>query len=111
MTYEIKTRKAYDGWQALTTIEIGHSNDGVRILEISTGKVAYGLETRANVYYHKDLEDGTYIRSTMMFQDFFKSGIASATVKRVTEKSVVDLQKIALLKIDEIIKEAKNHYN
>lgn len=110
MTYEVKTQNGYNGWTAESTAEIGKTPEGTRVLELTTSKNNGGLAACANVYILKDLGDGFHSKSTVMFQDFRKHNIAATPCKRVTENAVIEAHNRALLKMDEIVQEAKAFY-
>ena len=50
------------------------------------------------------------VESFMMFQDFSKT-IDYPELKRATEKNILEGQKIALSKLDEVLQEFNQHYN
>ena len=110
MTYEIKTRKSYDGsWRAESHAKLGETTEGTRLLELCTYKVRGGLAAHANVFIYKE-ERGFTSKSTEIFGDFSKSGIAFTECKRVTEKALVKAHKLALLEMDNLIVKATAFY-
>ena len=110
MSYEVKTRKGHDGWKAESEAVLGETSEGTRILELTTTKVRGGLAAYANVFIQKDSGNGYLTKSTVIFQDFNKHGIAATPCKRVTEKAVLEVHERALLEMDEIVEEAKAFY-
>lgn len=48
MTYETKTSKGYDGWQAVSEAEIGQTAEGPRILKLRTAKTRGGIAASAS---------------------------------------------------------------
>ena len=106
MTYEIKTRKGYDGWMAESKAQLGDTPEGIRTLELTTSKISGGLAASANIFYYKP--DGS--KMTVIFQDFAKRGIAKTPCNRVTEKAVLQVHKKALQEMDRLIEEAKAFY-
>lgn len=109
MTYEVITHKAYDGWEARSEALLGETPEGLRILKLRTSKTCGGLDTTASVCIRQD--KGAYSSEThVIFQDFYKRGIAPTLCKRVTEKAVLEVHNRALLGMDALIKEATTFY-
>lgn len=111
MTYETKTSKGYDGWQAVSEAEIGQTAEGPRILKLRTAKTRGGLATSASVCIRKQAaQSGFMCETTEIFGDFFKSGIALTECRRVTEKAVLDVHQRALQDMDFLIRQARAFY-
>ena len=72
-------------------------------------KVRGGASSSATVYYLKG-EDGYQTKTTALFQDFAKYNLAQSHIKRVTEKSITEAHKIALLQMDDLVAEATAFY-
>jgi len=107
--YQITTSKGFNGWAAKTQYVLGETLDGTRVLELTTMKAKGGASSSAIVYYLKG--EGDYqTKTTALFHDFAKYNIAQSPIKRVTEKSITEAHKIALLQMDELIEEATNFY-
>jgi hypothetical protein len=98
MEIEIYKRRS-TGWQAKTAVPMP---DG-RVLEICTSKTFTGLVSRAQVYKI----DG-YMKSYVLFGDYSVALLESD--KRATEKSVMDLHRAALARIDDTLAAAKAFY-
>ncbi|MBI1183577.1 hypothetical protein GC194_04865 [bacterium] len=109
MNYEVKTKKGLNGWTAASTVELCQTKEGQRVLELETRKVSGGLAAFARVFYIKNT-GGFYTKSTMLFGDYEKGGIAATLVKRVTEKTVSEVHARALRQLENLIDEAKAFY-
>ena len=109
MTYQTQISKGYDGWQATSEAVLGETPEGTRILKLRTSKTRCGLSASASVCIRKG-EDGYAVETTVIFQDFFKSGIASQPCKRVTEKAIQGAHENALEHMGQLIKEATAFY-
>lgn len=110
MTYNIKTRKGYDGWEAVSETLLGDADGGQRILKLRTSKLNGRLAATASVSIRKNSGAGFMSETTEIFGDFYKRGIAETSCSRVTEKSVLDVHKRALLEMDALIDQAKAFY-
>lgn len=110
MSYPTHIRKGHDGWRAESEAELGETPEGTRMLELTTYKVRGGLAASANVFIKKDSGNGYFTKSTMIFQDFNKQGIAATPCKRVTEKAIHEVHSRALLEMDSLVDEAKAFY-
>lgn len=109
MNYEVITQKGYDGWEAKSEALLGETPEGLRILKLRTSKTRGGLDTTASVCIRQDR--GNYASETfVIFQDFYKRGIAPTACKRVTEKAVLEVHNRALLEMEALIKEATAFY-
>ena len=110
MTYKTKTRKGYDGWEVTSEAILGETPEGTRILKLRTSKNHGGLDTCACVCVRAN-RGAFFSETTEVFGDFYKRGIAPTPCKRITEKAVSEVHKFALLKMDDLIKEAKAFYS
>ncbi len=110
MNYKTKINKGYDGWQAQSEAIVGETPEGTRILRLRTSKVRGGLSSTASVSI-RSLKNGFATETTILFQDFFKSGIAPTPCNRVTEKSIEAAHKAALEQMESLIAEALAFYN
>ena len=111
MTYETKSSKGYDGWQAVSETEIGQTSEGPRILKLRTAKARGGLAASASVCIRKNAaQAGFMCETTEIFGDFYKSGIALTECRRVTEKAVLEVHSRALQDMDSLIEQAKAFY-
>ena len=111
MTYETKSSKGYDGWQAVSETEIGQTSEGPRILKLRTAKARGGLAASASVCIRKNAaQAGFMCETTEIFGDFYKSGIALTECRRVTEKAVLEVHSRALQGMDSLIVEAQEFY-
>ncbi len=107
MTYKTTIQHGANGLHAESLVQIGESLDGKRMLELYTSKGRGGLVSSARVKYHNEAAG---IITFAMFGDFSKPNIAFTPCKRATQKAVSQAHEIALLKMDEIIEEAKAFY-
>ena len=110
MTYETKTSKGYNGWQATSEAVIGETPEGKRILKLRTAKGRIGLSACASVCIRKNEGTEFVCETTEIFGDFYKGGIAVTECRRVTEKAVIEVHARALQEMDELIKQAKVFY-
>jgi hypothetical protein len=111
MTYETKTSKGFDGWQAVSEAEIGQIAEGKRILKLRTAKTRGGLAASASVCIRKQAgQAGFMCETTEIFGDFYKSGIALTECCRVTEKTVLEVHQRALQDMDLLTRQAKAFY-
>lgn len=111
MTYETKSSKGYDGWQATSEAEIGQTAEGPRILKLRTAKARGGLAASASVCIRKNAaQAGFMCETTEIFGDFYKSGIALTECRRVTEKAVLEVHSRALQGMDSLTRQAKAFY-
>ena len=111
MTYETKTSKGYDGWQAISEAEIGQTVEGARILKLRTAKTRGGLAASASVCIRRPAaQAGLMCETTEIFGDFYKSGIALTQCRRVTEKAVLEVHARALQDMDSLTRQAKAFY-
>ncbi len=111
MTYETTTHKDYSGaWSAKSVSTLGETPEGTRKLELVTTKVRGGIAASANVFIYKDQGTGFASKTTELFGDFYKRGIAQTPCNRVTEKAVKEVHSRALLEMDAVIAEAKVFY-
>ena len=111
MTFETTTHKDYSGaWRAESVAILGEVPEGTRKLELVTSKVRGGIAASANVFIYKDEGTGFSSKTTEIFGDFCKRGIAQTPCKRVTEKAVKEVHSRALLEMDAIVAEAKVFY-
>lgn len=110
MTYETKCSKGYDGWRAESVAVLGETPDGTRKLELTTSKTRGGIAAYATVYIYKDEDTGFSSRTTEIFGDFRKSGIAYTPCNRVTEKTILEVHNRALQDMGSLIKQAKAFY-
>ena len=111
MTYETATHKDYSGaWRAESLATLGETPEGTRKLELTTSKVRGGISASANVFIYKNEGTGFSSKTTEIFGDFCKRGIAFTECGRVTEKAVKKAHSHALLEIEAIIEEAKVFY-
>ncbi len=106
MTYETIIQKGYQGWEAQSEAVLGQTSKGTRILKLRTSKIKGGLSAFANVCVRSG-DDKFGTETTRIFEDFVKSNIAPTRVKRVSERAVIEVYKIALLQMDEIFNEVK----
>ncbi len=107
MTYETTIQKSYDGkWRGLSTTFLGDTQEGKRILELSTSKKSTGIASNANVFIHKP--DGS--KMTEIFGDFTKYNISQTNGKRATETAIRSVHELALLQMDDLVIEAKAFY-
>lgn len=109
MTYQTHITKGYDGWQGVSEAVIGETATGTRILKLRTSKIQGGLSAFASVCIRSG-KGNFQTETTRIFEDFVKSNIAPTRVKRVTERAVTDVHNLALLEMDDIVKEAKAFY-
>jgi len=109
MTYQTHISKGYDGWQATSEAVLGETQTGTRILKLRTSKSRGGLSASASVCIRKG-EDGYATETTVIFQDFFKSGIAPTPCKRVTEKAIQSAHENALEHMGQLVKDATAFY-
>ena len=87
MTYEFKAYKGCNGWEATSEVKIGTTNEGMRILQLSTSKINGGLDASGRVFIRK--HEGTHsVETTEILGDFYKRSIAPTPCKRVTQKLV-----------------------
>lgn len=111
MTYEIKTSKGLYGWRAESTVTLGETPEGKRVLELTTSKYGKGLSASVSVFIYKDCSSsGFSSKTTEMFGDFYKNGISTTPCNRVTEKAVIEVHKHALQHMDDLVTEAKTFY-
>lgn len=111
MTYETTTHKDYSGaWRAESIAVLGETPEGTRKLELTTSKVRGGIAATANVFIYKDEGTGFSSKTTEIFGDFYRSGIAVTPCKRVTEKAIKEVHSLALLEMAAIVTEAKAFY-
>jgi len=109
MTYQTHITKGHDGWEAKSEAVLGETPKGTRILKLRTAKTRGGLSASASVCIRKG-EDGYATDTTVIFQDFFKSGIAPTPCKRVTEKSIQSAHENALEHMGQLVIEATAFY-
>lgn len=109
MSYETKILKGYDGWQGKSEAVLGETPQGTRRLVLRTSKAKGGLASTASVFV-RSVKDGYAVDSTVIFQDFFKSGIAPMPCSRVTEKAIETAHKAALEQMESLIADAKAFY-
>ena len=109
MTYQTHISKGYDGWQATSEAVLGETPEGTRILKLRTSKSRGGLSASVSVCIRKG-EDGYATETTVIFQDFFKSGIAPTPCKRVTEKAIQSAHENALEHMGQLVKDATAFY-
>jgi hypothetical protein len=98
MEIEIYKRRTA-GWQATTAVPMPEG----RVLEIRTSKTRTGLVSRAQVYKVEG-----YMHTYVLFGDYSVALLESD--KRATEKSVMDLHRAALARIDDTLAAAKAFY-
>ena len=110
MTYEMKTRKGFDGWRAESVAVLGETPEGTRKLELTTSKTRGGIAAYATVSIYKTCEGGFSSKTTEIFGDFRKSGIEATPCNRVTEKAIREVHARALTHMDALIEEAKAFY-
>ena len=110
MTYEVKTSKAYDGWEARSEAILSKTSEGLQILKLRTSKSRGGIDAYASVCIRQNQGKCFISETHAIFHDFYKRGIAPTECKRVTEKAVLEVHNRALLEMDNLIKEAKAFY-
>ncbi|OIN57150.1 hypothetical protein BLX24_21610 [Arsenicibacter rosenii] len=110
MTYQTKIDKGYDGWQAKSEAVLGQTPKGTRLLSLRTSKTRQGLASTASVFI-RSLKTGYAVDTTILFQDFFKSGIAPTACNRVTGKSLETANQAALSQMESLLAEAQAFYN
>ena len=109
MTYQTHISKGYNGWQATSEAVLGETPQGTRILKLRTAKARGGVSASASVCIRKG--QGDYAtETTVIYQDFFKSGIAPQPCKRVSEKAIQSAHENALEHMGQLIKEATAFY-
>lgn len=109
MTYQTHISKGIEGWQATSEAVLGETQTGTRILKLRTAKVRGGLSASASVCIRKGA-DGYATETTVIFQDFFKSGIAPQPCSRVTEKAIQSAHENALKHMGQLVKDATAFY-
>lgn len=110
MNYNTKIQKGYDGWNAKSEAVLGETPEGTRLLRLQTSKARGGLASTASVLI-RSMKTGYAVDTTIIFQDFFKSGIAPTPCNRVTEKSIESAHKAALEQMESLITEAQAFYS
>lgn len=110
MKYETTTRKGHDGWTASSEAVLGETPKGTRILKLTTSKARGGVDATASVCIRSKCSTGFISETTVIFEDFYKYGIAPMPCSRVTEKAVREAHHIALEQMDQLVEEAKAFY-
>ena len=116
MTFEFKLTKAQDGWKAQSEISLGECDGmfagtrGERILKLSTYKHSRGgIWSFASVAIRENRGDGSFSKSTMLFQDYSKT-VQHIAAARVTEKAIKQAHETARKSFPAIIEEARAQY-
>lgn len=110
MNYQTKIQKGQDGWQAKTEVILGETPQGTRMLSLRTSKARGGLASCASVFIRSQ-KDGYATDTTVIFHDFFQSGIAPVSCTRITEKAIEKAHRIAKEQMENLIMQAKAFYH